>query len=214
MRHKAKDMALEGLRLPADDWRHTDPVTAAKLAASLQRHGQLRPVVVRSLDGGAKEVLEGRQMLLAMRALGWEKGSVLDVGSLPAQEAGILRLSMQLQFETRYAALAHSVAALLASGASVAQLASAGPYAADRIAHFDTLTRFDWSRFAPARDGQSAMSWDEDESVAEAIVVEAAVAQVAEPEAEPPTPPPAVQVDMLAEADQAGQPGDGQMGLF
>ena len=153
------DMA--GLMAPPDGWHHRDDVTQLRLQASVRRYGQLRPLLVRTAADGARMVVDGRELLVALRAVGMASAWVVDVGPVSDTEARRLMLALELSFDVDYARLAAAVAAMLRDGLTPDELASAGPWTAERLSYMDTLTRFDWSVFAARGDGQSAMDWDE-----------------------------------------------------
>lgn len=129
----------------AGGWRYSDPVTAA---ASLRRCGQINPLLVRTAADGRMVLIDGRQRLAALRASGALTAKVRHVGEMSDAEATELQLGAELAFETDYAALASQVGRLVKQGAATPEaLAAIGPFDAERIRHFVTLSTFDWSRF-------------------------------------------------------------------
>lgn len=172
-------------------WHYDDSTALEKLATSLRRHGQLRAIVVRTDAEGRRLVVDGRQLLRAMLALGWTRGMVADIGLVDAEASQRLALDLELRFETDFAELAFAVAALLESGVSADSLAAASPFTSERLGYFRTLATFDWSQFSGAAEGQAALAWGEPEAAEPVAVPPAEVALASLPEAEAaPLPPP------------------------
>lgn len=142
-------------------WHYDDDATMGKLAASLQRHGQLQPLVVRGDpdDDSMVTLVRGHKLLGAMTSLGWGKAMAVHVGNVDPLQALKIALHLELRFEVDYAALADAVCQLVAGGATAAELASGSPFDVDRIQHFMTLRTWDWSQFRQD-DGQARLDWD------------------------------------------------------
>jgi hypothetical protein len=157
---------LEVLLLPARTLHDYDLATALKLQASLRRYGQLRPVLVRRSAGGALAVVEGRGVVEALRALGREHVWVLDVGQLSDADAGLLAAATLVGFDVDYAAVAALMAGLQDLGATAETLSSATPFTPERIRHFATLVKFDWSQFRPD-DRHPRIDWESEVALEE-----------------------------------------------
>lgn len=143
-------------------WHYDDDATMHKLVNSLQRHGQLQPLVVRGIveDESMCTLVHGHKLLAAMLALGWKKGMAVHVGALDPVAAARVRLAMEIDFETDYANMVQVVAGLLNEhGLSVAEVAAGSPFDEERIKHFGTLATLDWSVFN-VDDGQAKLDWD------------------------------------------------------
>lgn len=71
--------------------RRRDGAAGKALAASLQRHGQVKPLVLRSKAGGRFVVVDGHGRLGAMREAGWTHAdaTVLDVNQKQARAIGL-----------------------------------------------------------------------------------------------------------------------------
>lgn len=140
-------------------WRYDDAMLLEKLATSLRRHGQLRPVVTCRTPAGERVVVDGRKLLRAMRDLGWSEAMVVDLGTLDAHTARRVALDLELRFETDYAAVSQAVAGLLEQDVTAESLAQASPFTAERIGYFAKLATFDWSQFSGKPEGQTALDW-------------------------------------------------------
>lgn len=80
--------------LQANPWNpnHVDPESQAKIVASLERNGWVRPVIVRTLDDGALQILGGEHRVDAARELGW-KVPIVNLGKIDearAKEIGLI----------------------------------------------------------------------------------------------------------------------------
>lgn len=155
------EVNLSTVLVPDAGWHYDDDVTMRKLAASLQRHGQLEPLVVRGdpADDSLVTLVRGHKLLGAMLALGWTKAMAVHVGNVDPMQALKIALHLELRFEVDYAALADAICQLVAGGATAAELASGSPFDEERIQHFMTLRTWDWSQFRQD-DGQARLDWD------------------------------------------------------
>jgi len=155
-----KKVELARVQMPDSGWHYDDTTGLLKLASSLQRHGQLRPLVVRGrLESEDVALVNGHKLLEVMLSLGWTEAMAVHLGDLDDDAAACVALHLELRFEIDYARLARCVSGLVERGASPASLASGSPFDADRIRHFATLARFDWALFGQD-DGQAALDWD------------------------------------------------------
>ncbi|MEN6605874.1 MAG: DNA polymerase [Bryobacteraceae bacterium] len=193
------DVPLANLTLPDWGWRSEDPVFARRLEASVSKHGQLRALVVRQVDG-AYQIVDGRSIYKALQAIGATMARVVNLGPVEYAAAVAAALSLELQQEVDYVRLAKEVAALVPS-VGVTSLSAVTPFSADDIKHYQTLSAgFDWAQFGEGDSGQSGL-FEEDEQYEQADEAEVeaeveaeleAVAVVAAPEpvlVEPPSAP-------------------------
>lgn len=137
-----------------------DAVASAKLASSLRLYGQLRPAVVREVDGGGLVVVKGHRVVEAMRAVGMADVWVVNLGPVDAHEADDVALTLVLGHDVNYAEVARKVTQALDGGTAPLELAARTPFDEQRLGYFRDLCRFDWSQFADDKDSQEAMDWD------------------------------------------------------
>ncbi len=195
------DLPLTALE-PAP-WRlhdRDDLVTRAKLAASLEHHGQVQALVVRAMAGGAYEVVDGRVRLELMRALGWETAHCCVLASGLTRDAGPrVALSLQLEQRVSYPAVAVLVRDL--SGGydtdreAWAALARTVPFTPDDLRYFVALLDFDWERFKAEPEPQALLDWD----LLEAPPADLAAPPATEPAPAVPMPLPAAWQPLVAE---------------
>jgi len=137
-------------------WRYDNTEVAGKLRESFRLYGQVAPVVVRTIEEGVREVVDGRKRLQIMRDLEFDEIVVLDVGAMPVPTAQKVAMALDLRFQTDYAAVAHAVSGLLDGGDTPESLEAACPWDAERLRGFKELATFDWSRFAAKDENGSA----------------------------------------------------------
>lgn len=176
-----KSVKLETVLVADAGWHYDDDSTITKLVASVQRHGQLQPLVVRGIveDDSMCTLVHGHKLLGAMLSLGLKKAMAVHVGELDADAALRVALALEIDFETDYARMVQVVAGLIERGVSPAELAAGSPFDAERLKHFGTLAKLDWSVFN-VDDGQSRLDWDapEAEPVPPMLVLDTATGAV------------------------------------
>jgi hypothetical protein len=198
LKAKWKQVPLTSVAVSGTGLSLGNPATMAKLAASMRRHGQLQPVVVRRV-GKEMHVVKGRRIAQAAQAAGLEDVWVVDVGATSDAEALSLAMSLLLAHDVDYAKVAGTVAAALDAGATPAELAACTPFDEQRVRYFKDLCSFDWSQFAGESE-QAAMNWnDEPEPAQDEQVPYHHVAEVPMVEVE------AAETIALIEADAAEQ---------
>jgi len=156
-----KTVQLDTVLVHDEGWHYDDDATITKLAASLQRHGQLRPLVVRGVvdDDSMCALVEGRKLLGAMMSIGWTQAMAVHLGEIDMDAALRVSWALELDFETNYARVVQVLAGLQARGVTAAELAAGGPLDAERIKHFPALAVLDWSQFGEDT-AQARLDWD------------------------------------------------------
>jgi hypothetical protein len=213
MKSQWKQVPVAAIGKSFAGWRNVDAATSMKLSASLKRFGQLRAVVVWLSAAGTYEVIDGRNVLSGLAALGADSVQVLELSEISLDEATQVALALGLEFETDYARVARACAGLLDSGVTAEHLAGASPFSAERIKHFKTLCSFDWSQFDIDED-QHEMSWSAAPDLPSDAEVHSSVFsfEVA-PDQEPAREPlvHVVELDVMVETGGAAEP---QLALF
>lgn len=142
-------------------WHRDSDDTITKLANSLQRHGQLRPLVVRGVleDDSMCTLVEGHKLLGAMLTLGWTQAMAVHLGEIDADAAVRVALALELEFRTDFSRMVAAVTPLMERGATAAELAAGSPLSVDRLKHFPALSKLDWSVFGHD-NSQARLDWD------------------------------------------------------
>lgn len=145
--------------------RHAEPLSyldmqvVTKMASSISKWGQLRPVLLRDHASGI-ELLDGRSIVMALTSLGVEEVFAVNFGDMSDEDALKVRLSVRLRMRTDYASLGSQVARAIDAGQQPDQIAQLSPFTSERLQHFSVLSKFDWSQFKPDTSGQSVMDWE------------------------------------------------------
>jgi hypothetical protein len=75
--------------LKPNDWNpnKVDPINQEKLEKSLQIYGQQIPIIVRSLEDGTNEIVDGEHRVMGARNLGWFNIQAIQLGVCSVEEA-------------------------------------------------------------------------------------------------------------------------------
>jgi ParB-like chromosome segregation protein Spo0J len=161
----ALTVPIDELAFPLWGWHDQDDAMLHRLARSLTTYGQVLPLLVRSLEDGQLEIVDGRWRLALMRRLRWTDAWVVDVG--PCSSAAAVRLALtlsELRLETNYVEVARAVGlAQSAEPDTLATLSTTTPFPLSRLERFTQLLGFDWSRFEEGADTSqlTLMPWTE-----------------------------------------------------
>ena len=140
---------LNTLVLPSWGWHYEDLDLDHKLRSSLEKHGQLAPIIVREVNAHY-EIVDGRRRLAQLKELGIEEAWILNTGQLSEPDAVRVAMSLELQSSVDYARLAQQVKALEDDGG----LANTTPFSAERLRYLSQLCGFNWAQYeALAQDG-------------------------------------------------------------
>jgi hypothetical protein len=159
---------VETAAVQAPDWglHYGNERTLLKLVESVERHGQVQALVVRTEEGGAVELVDGRMLLEALRRAGVPHAHVLDLGHVTQEQALRVALSLETRFETDFVKVAGVVEQLADTYESHEEAAQAlsklTPYSPSELRHFITLLHFDWKQFAEEPSPQTMLLFGEE----------------------------------------------------
>lgn len=94
------DVPLSKLLLAPWNYKTEDEDLAGKLREGMSRNGQIETLLIRELEGGQFEVVNGNHRLPVMVDLGLETAHCYNIGTVPLDTA--VRLAVELN-ETRFA---------------------------------------------------------------------------------------------------------------
>jgi len=120
------------------------------LEGNLRRNGQVENLIVRELDDGTYEVVNGNHRLDAMRAVGIDMATCWNLGKISPAEAK--RVAIETN-ETRFQAdpvLLAQLANSLLEEYEPTDLAETTPWTAAELADMSKLTEFSWDEFLGA----------------------------------------------------------------
>lgn len=152
------------------DWNYKedDDEKKEKLKNNIKRNGQVENIIVRELETGFYEVVNGNHRYDAMKELGYTNIIVCDKTPMKLSEAK--RIATETN-ETRFNSDQVKLAELfkeLSQDFTVDELHETMPYSIDEINNFTTLTDFDWSQY----DTSDIPSEPKDEKLDTTIVVD------------------------------------------
>lgn len=149
------DVDVEKLVPAAWNYKENDDLKQAKLVENIKRNGQVENVIVRELDTGFFEVVNGNHRLKAFVEIGFEKVHVFNTGVI--SDAAARRLAIETN-ETRFETNTVKLAELIAEVAAefpVADLEITMPYSADELNNMNQLLDFDWNDGSQAKEPKS-----------------------------------------------------------
>ena len=190
---------ISELETDAGFGRH-DRDTIERLAASLRRFGQVRPILVCGDSSLAPfRVVDGRCIIDALKLNGKEEVWFEHVGDLSDEDQAALNLALRIQSPLAHISFAQRIVSHLEGGRLTAEsLAGVTPFTVHQVKGLPGLVRFDSSRFAQ-ETGQADLDY-----AAEAVAEAAEEVQPQEAVPPPAEPPPA-----QAAEDQPGDDSGG-----
>ena len=136
-------------KLVKADWNYKEEEEkqSEKLLNNFKRNGQLENILVRLLDTGYYEVVNGNHRLDVMNNLGYDNVVVMDLGEITQQEA--IRKAIETN-ETKFKSDTLKLAELLGElteefGAD--EIVNSLPYNEDELKNFANMLSFDWEQF-------------------------------------------------------------------
>jgi len=130
------------------DWNYkTDnEELVEKLVANMKRNGQVENIIVREIETGFFEVVNGNHRLKAMQALKFDKAYVFNVGNISLQAAQ--RLAIETN-ETKFASDPVKLGGLLSEiigEFEINDLILTMPYDELEINNYMSMNEFDWDK--------------------------------------------------------------------
>ena len=136
-------------KLVKADWNYKteDPNKQEKLKENIKRNGQIENIIVRELETGFYEVVNGNHRLSVLKALNIEKAYSYNLGKISqAQAIRIAIETNETKFDTDSIALAERVKELTEEF-DLKDLVNTLPYSETEIDNFSKLTDFDWEQY-------------------------------------------------------------------
>jgi len=131
------------------DWNYKteDPVKQEKLKENIKRNGQIENIIVRQLDTGYYEVVNGNHRLSVLKELKTKKVQTYNLGKITqAQAIRIAIETNETKFDTDSIVLAERVKEL-SEEFDIKDLIETLPYSETEIENFTKLTDFDWEEY-------------------------------------------------------------------
>lgn len=132
-----------------------------KLVSNMKRNGQIENLLVRPLETGFYEVVNGNHRLDAMEELGIKKVMVFDLGNISdAQARRIAVETNETKFLADTALLADVIGEILEEF-PVEDLTETMPYTKQEIEDYSKLLDFDWDDFRENGSGDGRLTHPE-----------------------------------------------------
>ena len=136
-------------KLVKADWNYKteDKDKQEKLKENIKRNGQIENIIIRELDTGFYEVVNGNHRLSVLKDLNIEKAYSYNLGKITqAQAIRIAIETNETKFDTDSIALAERVQELTKEF-DLKDLINTLPYSEIEIDNFSKLTDFDWEQY-------------------------------------------------------------------
>jgi len=136
-------------KLVKADWNYKEEEEnkSKKLLNNFKRNGQLENILVRLLDTGYYEVVNGNHRLDVMNTLGYDNVVVMDLGEITQQEA--IRKAIETN-ETKFVSDTIKLAELLGELTEEfgqEEIVNSLPYNEDELNNFANMLSFNWEQF-------------------------------------------------------------------
>lgn len=141
------EMPLE--KLVKADWNYKteDENKQAKLKENIKRNGQIENIIIRELDTGYFEVVNGNHRLSVLSDLKQKGVHCYNLGKISqAQAIRIAIETNETKFDTDSVTLAERIKELT-EDFNIEELVETLPYTKQEIENFSKLTNFDWEEY-------------------------------------------------------------------
>jgi hypothetical protein len=131
------------------DWNYkkNDEHKKEKLKENIKRNGQIENIIIRPLDTGFYEVVNGNHRFEALKELGMETAICYDLGNISQRAA--MRIAIETnetKFDTDQVSLAELIKEIVEEF-PIDELELTMPYSDQDLENYIKLTEFDWSQF-------------------------------------------------------------------
>lgn len=155
MAKKTAPLKREFITLPIDqlveakwNYKDFDSETSQRLMrqlkTNLERNQQVESILVRELDDGSYEVVNGNHRLRAMREVGIPEAVVCNIGPVSLHVAKKMAVALnETRFQRDEVRFAHTIADLTVEETSL-DLSEELPFKVDELDNYKRLLDFDW----------------------------------------------------------------------
>jgi hypothetical protein len=165
---------IELSKLVKADWNYKedDEDLKQKLINNMNRSGQVENIIVRKIDGGKYEIVNGNHRLDCFKEMGVEKAICCDMGKISVANAKRLaNETNETKFRTDEIKLAENIKDILEEF-TVEELAETMPYSIEELENFTKLLDFNWDQYGSSdsplpSEGFRNLSFNLPESIAD-----------------------------------------------
>jgi ParB-like chromosome segregation protein Spo0J len=139
-----KEIALD--KMVKADWNYKNEHAelSEKLVSNIKRNGQIENLLVRELDTGFYEVVNGNHRYDALKTLGWEKAIVYDLGKISLAQAQRIAIETnETKFSTDVMALSE-IMGEIANSFDREDLLQTMPYSGKELDNMLDLVNYDF----------------------------------------------------------------------
>lgn len=145
---KYKVLPIDKMVKAVWNYKTDSPELLEKLKANIKRNGQVENILVRLLDTGFYEIVNGNHRAQALMDLGMTEAVVFDLGKISdAQARRIAIETNETKFETDNIRLAEVIKEITDEFADLDDLSKSMPYSPEELTNFNKLLTFDWEQY-------------------------------------------------------------------
>lgn len=142
-------------KLVSADWNYKkdDEAKQEKLVNNIKRNGQVENIIVRQLETGFYEVINGNHRLKAFKGIGCESVHVYNTGKISDAKARRLAIETnETRFETDTIKLAELIKEISEEFPALAEEGTM-PFSAEEMQNMTEMLGFDWDQFSSEQEG-------------------------------------------------------------
>lgn len=141
---KWEELPLDKMIMADWNYKNDDEAKQRSLVNNIRKNGQIENILVRELDGGKYEVVNGNHRYLAFIELGMKTAMTYNLGKITLAKAK--RIAVETN-ETRFSSDTFKLTNLMADimvDYNKDDLANTMPFSRKELDEFDSLLDFDW----------------------------------------------------------------------
>lgn len=149
-------MEIDVSLLEFADWNYKtdDDFLAVKLENNIKKNGQIQNILVREIDGGKYEVVNGNHRLKILLKMDVKKAVCYNLGKIDVQQAKRIAIETnETEFDKDDFKLVQVINNILNSD-ELTGLENTLPYTADELQNFRDLKDFDWDKHYEDRENK------------------------------------------------------------
>jgi hypothetical protein len=158
--------------VPADwNYKQDDQEKSEKLKNNIKRNGQIENIIVRELDTGFFEVVNGNHRYMVMKTLEIENVLCYNLGQISLNQAKRIAIETnEMKFSSDQVKLAEIFNELL-NEFSKEDLIETMPFRKDEIDDFNKLLNFDWDQYDSGNAGDEDDNLDDQNDIEKKEIV-------------------------------------------
>lgn len=147
---KYEVLRVKSITAPSWRWKRKDLAVKTRIATSLVKFGQIKNIVVRQLHDDTYEVIDGAEVLEALKGMNEERVLCYNLGKISDDDAKLIAMALDLnRIECNMIDLSKAIKNITHSDIT---LSAISPFSNEDIADIRRLLEFDWSVFTKNED--------------------------------------------------------------